>query len=836
MRFVFPYMLTALSVLPVLALVWLWMLRRSEKRAAGFSASSGNAAGGKVLQLALLIAGLAFLTVAASRPQWGRGEEKVLAKGRNLVVALDVSRSMLALDVHPNRLERAKTDILDLVEELDGDRAALLAFRGKGELICPLTSDYAFFRQALDGVSPESAPRGETDIADALNKSLAALDPAQDEYSAILLISDGGDLKGRAAEGARKAHERGIPVFTVGIGSETGAAVPGADGKGDQLYQGKKVTTKLESSVLGEIAKISGGRYIALGTAGTADTTLGAIYRRHLRNIAAKEQREAQELRYRERFQWFLVPSVLLFFAAAALSRGRLCGASRRKAVLLLALFAVPVFADTNDLASISNANAAVASGLREIAPGRAGAREAQRLFADGKWELAAQAYEIAARGAETDESEVFMFNAAIAKMRAGKDGEAIEILRRLLGSRRLSARAGALAGKLLVAKSSAADEGEKLDALTKAAEAFQTALRQNPSDEAGVRNLSRALDALPQARDNAHIAKVLAANQNAQMPDVLGKMLAEQRSLRKDAEKVFAATNAAEMIRESEALAKRQSENTDLWIVLKAGLLQSLTNENMKAEISRDIELCRKAMRDCSAMFEDVNPAAVQGAELPEPRIYDYWKAAAMPPELIDEDMHCQTNAIVPGGEAYFSVRDAQKEALSLTTAFRERFPRWAEQYVAQAAQNTNMPPFTAENRATIERLAKEVEELQTPVAGNTLSEDAKKLAYSKLEEIRKLLPRQNNSQQGNPPPQQNDDRQDQQQNQPKDQNQQNDDKQDRQQDRQEEQEKKESQPQSRQAAEDVLRRALEREKEHEQQKKERLRALPPSPLERDW
>jgi len=132
-----------------------------------------------------------------------------MQRGRDLIIALDVSRSMLAQDVHPNRLQRAKADIQDLLRELRGDRAALIAFRGKAVQLCPLTTDYAYLEQALAEVSPESAPRGETDIGDAVTKALEAFESDAGAYQAIILISDGEDLAGRikaAAESARKRH------------------------------------------------------------------------------------------------------------------------------------------------------------------------------------------------------------------------------------------------------------------------------------------------------------------------------------------------------------------------------------------------------------------------------------------------------------------------------------------------------------------------------------------------------------------------------------------------------------------------------------------------------
>ncbi len=337
MRFVHPLMFFFVIATPVFAAVAYWLLLRGRARLAAFMSpelqrrlAGTRSQTAPTVQLALVTLGLLLLFTAAARPQWGRAETKVASRGRNLLVALDVSRSMLATDVHPNRLERAKVDIMDLIGDLKGDRAGLLVFRGKANMICPLTTDRAFLRQALDGVSIDSAPRGETDLGDALSKALAALEGFGDENNAILLISDGEDLAGKGAAAARKAAERGIPVFTVGIGDPKGADVPAEDGKGTMKYQGKAVRSKMTEATLSEIARISGGAYIPLATSGTASTTLGAIYRQHLSRIAAREMEEMLENRYVERYQLFLVPAILLFLAAAALSRGRLASAVRK--------------------------------------------------------------------------------------------------------------------------------------------------------------------------------------------------------------------------------------------------------------------------------------------------------------------------------------------------------------------------------------------------------------------------------------------------------------------------------------------------------------------------
>ena len=322
MKFVNPVFLVLAALVPFVGLWWTFLRARREKALSRLTLSvpKVQASG---LQMALVLAGLALALVAAARPQWGRSTERTVARSRNVAVAIDVSRSMLARDVRPNRLERAKADVADLIDSLDGDRCALVAFRRSGVVICPLTTDRGYLRGALERMSPESAPRGETDLGAALRASLDALDPAADDHNAIIVISDGGDLRGEALENAQLAKKRGIPIFTVGIGDpKRGATLPGEDGKGDLKFRGETVRVKLEESALKAIAEASRGRYVPLATAGTAETTLGAIYRRFLRQVAAKEQSEEAE-RAAERYQVFLIPGLALLIAGAALSRGR---------------------------------------------------------------------------------------------------------------------------------------------------------------------------------------------------------------------------------------------------------------------------------------------------------------------------------------------------------------------------------------------------------------------------------------------------------------------------------------------------------------------------------
>ena len=330
MRFVHPLFLVLALALPFAALWWTFLRARREKALAKLTLAvpKSRSAG---LQLFAVSAGLALALLAAARPQWGRSPERSVARSRNVVVAIDVSRSMLAEDVRPNRLERVKADVGNLIDSLEGDRCALVAFRRTGVAVCPLTTDRGYLRGALERLSPDSAPRGETDLGGAIRAALGVIEKDAEAYSAVILLSDGGDLRGGALEMAAAAKKRGVPIFTVGIGDpKTASPIPLEDGSGNLRHGGAEVKVKLEEAALRAIADASGGKYVALATAGTVETTLGAIYRRFLRNVAAKEQSE-EENRLVERYAVFLVPALALLFFGAALSKGRFRASHGRK-------------------------------------------------------------------------------------------------------------------------------------------------------------------------------------------------------------------------------------------------------------------------------------------------------------------------------------------------------------------------------------------------------------------------------------------------------------------------------------------------------------------------
>jgi len=596
------------------------------------------------------------------------------------------------------------------------------------------------------------------------------------------------------------------------------------------------------------IANASNGRYIPLGTAGTAHTTLGSIYRRHLRQIAAKEQQEMIENRYQERYQLFLFPAILALLAAGGLSRGRLGGHSFRKAThvaaMLFVMMSSGLLAQTNAPMTPAATDPQKANGTATnapppiiVEPGRAGARKAQEWLNRGSYREAAEAFLSAARGADQEESESYCYNAAYAYYKGKDRQKAVQVLRSLLNNRKNGARAGELLAKALMeeAKEKGAEDPElRFKSLSEAACGFQRSLKDAPADERRNRNFTRAVGPIAEARETAHIAKVMKEHGQKQPDQLMGTMLAEQRALIDAAYGLFT-NDAPALIRTAEALAKRQDQQTDLWIPLKQQMLQAVTNQQQQAQFAQQVELARDSMKGAAEALRDLMPESVSEVAQPERLVYAFWKAVASPPGIVDEDILCQSNAIRKLDAKYLLNRDTQPEALVLTKMFRERFPEWAKQYQQQAQSDTNRPPFKAEDQKKIAELAEHTERLQTEIVdAKTAEQDRPGLrnqALKNLMEIRDLLPK--NPDKSNPQQQSQDQQQQQQQDQQQQQEQQQNPEQQQEKEQQQPEEKKNEPPKD---VQEVLRRALEREKEHEDEKKQKMQRMPMSPTARDW
>ena len=260
----------------------------------------------------LLLLAFVFGIVAAADPQFGTYFDEVSRSGVDVFILLDVSRSMLAEDVAPNRLDRAKSDIQDLLGSVTGDRVGLIAFAGRPIIKVPLTTDQGFFLQVLHSVDTNSAPRGGTAIGDAIRLALRAMPPEADRERAIVLITDGEDQESMPLEAAKDAAERRIRILTIGLGNPgEGGRIPIRTPNGNLTYlrhDGQEVWSKMDESTLREIARLTEGAYVA---AGTRMFDLGQIYADSIGKMQGKAYQTEQRQRLRHQYQIFLSAAVL---------------------------------------------------------------------------------------------------------------------------------------------------------------------------------------------------------------------------------------------------------------------------------------------------------------------------------------------------------------------------------------------------------------------------------------------------------------------------------------------------------------------------------------------
>ncbi len=261
-----------------------------------------------VLKAALVLVALAACLIALAELQYGFTWEEVRRRGVDIVVALDVSDSMLVEDAETGgnltRLERAKREIADLLRLLEGDRIGLVAFAGTAFLECPLTLDYAAAEIFLDAIDTDLIPVKGTAVGAALQTSIEAFEGDSQSSRAVILITDGEDHGGSALEMAEEAARENIRVFTIGIGRDEGSPIPKPGGGFRRDRQGEIILSKLDEPTLQKIALATGGRYVR---SVTGDVDLEQIY-----ELGIKEVLEDQELgasrrqRYKDRFQWLV--------------------------------------------------------------------------------------------------------------------------------------------------------------------------------------------------------------------------------------------------------------------------------------------------------------------------------------------------------------------------------------------------------------------------------------------------------------------------------------------------------------------------------------------------
>jgi Ca-activated chloride channel family protein len=323
MNFAYPHFLWSLLViLPALALFFWWAARKRRQLMTQFIQArllpgliSGISPTRQRVRPVLIAVAFALLLVALARPQWGFTWEESKQKGLDIVVAIDTSKSMLAEDIAPNRLQRAKLAALDLMQQAQSDRLGLVAFAGGAFLQCPLTTDDNAFRQSVEALDVNIIPQGGTAVAEAITTALTAFKEG-DNFKVLVLFTDGEDNDENALAAAQSAAKEGMKIYTVGIGTAEGELLRVKDAKGRTDYirdpEGNVVKSRLNESLLQQIAGATeGGFYLPMRGAKTIDT----LYEKGLAPLPKSEGQEKLVKRMHERYHWPLGAAIGLLLA-----------------------------------------------------------------------------------------------------------------------------------------------------------------------------------------------------------------------------------------------------------------------------------------------------------------------------------------------------------------------------------------------------------------------------------------------------------------------------------------------------------------------------------------
>ncbi len=320
-RFVYGHSLYLLLILiPALIGFYLHVFRQKKKALALF----GNLELMKKLTLSvsykqqywkitLIILAIVFLLLSLARPQLGTKLHTVKREGQDIFIALDVSKSMLAEDIQPNRLEKAKHEISALIDRLKGDRVGIIAFSGKAFTQCPLTLDYGAANMFLRAIDTDLIPVPGTVIGEAIKKAMASFVEKERKHKILILITDGEDHSGKALEVAKAASKEGVVIYTVGIGSLQGVPIPEFDERGNRTgykkdRRGEVVMTKLDELTLEKIALETGGKYFR---ASPGQAELDKIYN-DIFKMEKKALASQQFAQFEDRYQYVLAIAMLL--------------------------------------------------------------------------------------------------------------------------------------------------------------------------------------------------------------------------------------------------------------------------------------------------------------------------------------------------------------------------------------------------------------------------------------------------------------------------------------------------------------------------------------------
>ena len=331
-RFAAPEWGTAFAALAVCVALLIWLDRRSGGALDRFVSAAlreqlvqSPSPLRRRVRIALLSLSAAALILALMRPQWGMRYVAAPTFGSEIMICLDVSKSMLAEDVAPNRLERAKAEIADLLTYMDGNQVGIIAFAGRATVLSPLTTDFSFLRLVLDDLGPHSVTRGGTRLEEPIRKALKGFGTPGEAARAILLITDGEDQDSFPQDAAKAAAELGVKIIAIGFGDERGSNVFVSNphtGARELIRDanGTPIRSRLDGDLLRSLALATQGAYVPAGT-GLLD--LESIYEEHIARLTRAQLSERGKLVRDDIFQWFAMASLVLLVWSVAVPGGR---------------------------------------------------------------------------------------------------------------------------------------------------------------------------------------------------------------------------------------------------------------------------------------------------------------------------------------------------------------------------------------------------------------------------------------------------------------------------------------------------------------------------------
>ncbi|HKL37884.1 MAG TPA: VWA domain-containing protein [Bacteroidales bacterium] len=313
--------LYALAIIPLVILLFamgVYMRRRSLKRFGDFQVVSQLmplvSKVRPLVKFILLLLALTSVIFALADPQFGSRLEKIQRKGVEMIIALDVSNSMLAEDIEPSRLERAKRAISQMIDRLHNDKIGLIVFAGEAYVQVPLTTDYSAVKMYLESITTDIVPRQGTAIGSAIDLARKSFDPESGLDKALVVITDGENHQGNVGEAARRAREEGITLHAIGMGTSQGAPIPIREQAGQTIYQkdqsGDVVISKLDAGTLKELASAGKGIYLR---ASNARSGLNELFD-EISQMTRKEIESRVYTDYEHRFQYLIALALFFLF------------------------------------------------------------------------------------------------------------------------------------------------------------------------------------------------------------------------------------------------------------------------------------------------------------------------------------------------------------------------------------------------------------------------------------------------------------------------------------------------------------------------------------------